>query len=153
MRQMRASICLMGPLLAKRKKAQVALSKKSELVYELHGEPLAALADRSQLRQVILNLINNAFASMQDGGRLDIIIARQGAAHVRISVADTGHGIAPDDLSRIFSPFFTTKGEGEGTGLGLETVQRIIKGCGGCVTVTSKVNEGTTFEVYFPAIS
>ena len=71
--------------------------------------------------------------------------------YVCLSVADTGAGIPPESLDRIFDPFFTTKEVGQGTGLGLATVQGIVRGHGGFVKVKSQVGQGTMFEIYLPA--
>src|SRR5439155_15579886 len=71
--------------------------------------------------------------------------------YVKISVSDTGTGIAPDVLQKLFDPFFTTKEVGKGTGLGLTTVTSIVKNHGGFVRVQSQVGNGSQFEVYFPA--
>jgi CheY-like chemotaxis protein len=72
--------------------------------------------------------------------------------HLKLSVRDTGHGVAPSVLERIFDPYFTTKAPGEGTGLGLAVVQGIVKSQGGCVTVCSEVGGGTVFHVFLPRI-
>jgi len=72
--------------------------------------------------------------------------------YLKMTVSDTGHGIPPHVLDRIFDPYFTTKKMGEGTGLGLSVVHGIIKGCGGTITVSSELGKGTTFEVYIPQV-
>jgi signal transduction histidine kinase len=107
-------------------------------------------SDRGNLQQIFLNLINNAFAAMKDGGRLDMTIARQGAAHIRVTVADTGHGIPENDLKRIFEPFFTTGHGNAGTGLGLSVTYGLVSEMGGEVTVKSQVKKGTCFTVTLP---
>jgi CheY-like chemotaxis protein len=71
---------------------------------------------------------------------------------IKLAVSDSGHGIAPEIKDRIFDPFYTTKEQGEGTGLGLSVVHGIAKECGGMVTVESKPGEGATFSVFFPKI-
>jgi hypothetical protein len=71
---------------------------------------------------------------------------------VRLTVRDTGHGIAPEILERIFDPFFTTKGVGEGTGMGLAVVHGIVASHGGAIAVASTPRHGTTFEIYLPRI-
>lgn len=121
--------------------------------------------DRTQLHQVLLNLCVNARDAMPAGGRLLIRAENQPAtpefisrhpddrpgAYVMLQVRDTGTGIAPDHLDRIFDPFYTTKPVGQGTGLGLASVLGIVRGHGGFITVTSTVGMGTEFSIHFPA--
>ena len=131
----------------------------------VHGRDLwPVLADQSQFEQVITNLAVNARDAMTDGGQLIIRtsnvpaaeMARHtdegtaGADHVLIEVIDTGTGIPPDVLEKIFEPFFSTKEVGRGTGLGLSTVYGIVKQTGGAIVVDSRVGEGTTFKVFLP---
>jgi signal transduction histidine kinase len=106
-------------------------------------------SDRNQLQQVFLNILNNAFAAVSDGGHIGVNIARDGPGMVSISIEDNGIGIRKEDLSRIFEPFFTTKGRG-GTGLGLSITYGIVKELGGEIKVASEVNKGTTFTVTLP---
>jgi two-component system NtrC family sensor kinase len=107
-------------------------------------------SDHGNLQQIFLNLINNAFAFMGDGGRLDITIARQGSTHVRVRVADTGKGIPEGDLKRVFEPFFSTRHGHGGTGLGLSVTYGMVSEMGGEITVSSQVNRGTCFTVTLP---
>jgi CheY-like chemotaxis protein len=114
----------------------------------------------------VLNLAVNARDAMPKGGQLrfvtemvdlDIAAARRRAPmpprrYVRLTITDTGTGIAPDIQSHIFEPFFTTKEGDKGTGLGLATVYGIVKQSGGYVWVTSQLGLGTTFEIYFPPV-
>lgn len=122
-------------------------------------------ADPTQCHQVLLNLCLNARDAMPNGGVLGVSVenvevdrhyaamvpAASPGPHVRIQVADTGTGIPADIVDRVFEPFFSTKGVGQGTGLGLSTVDAIVRSHGGFVTVYSEPQRGTTFNVYFPA--
>jgi len=121
-------------------------------------------ADQGQLEQVIINLAVNARDAMPDGGSLTIRTSnveqqetkRMGhdllprGSYVLIEVIDSGTGISKEHIGKIFEPFYTTKGVGEGTGLGLSTVYGIVKQFDGFVFVESVVGEGTTFSVYLP---
>ena len=124
-------------------------------------------ADPSQLQQVIVNLAVNArdaMAGKVDAGRLKIMTARVTPADVRamrsevlpqgeytaLIVEDTGSGIPPEHLGKIWEPFFTTKEQGKGTGLGLSTVYGIVKQSGGFIFADSEVGKGTRFTVYLP---
>ena len=106
-------------------------------------------SDRGQLQQVFLNLINNAFAAVQDGGTIEISLERGGADTVTITVADNGEGIPKENLGKVFEPFFTTK-KGYGTGLGLSVTYGIVQKLGGQVSVESEVGEWTRFTVTLP---
>jgi two-component system cell cycle sensor histidine kinase/response regulator CckA len=130
-----------------------------------HGRDLGLVkVDQGQLEQVVINLAVNARDAMPEGGRLTI--RTENSSHSRavrrgheimpagdyllIEVVDTGVGIAPDHLARIFEPFFSTKAVGAGTGLGLSTVYGIVRQTGGFVFVESKPGAGTTFSIYLP---
>ncbi|MGF7170095.1 two-component system cell cycle sensor histidine kinase/response regulator CckA [Sphingobium xanthum] len=130
-----------------------------------HGRNLGTVrADPGQLEQVIVNLVVNARDAMAEGGTVTIRTFSVSAADVRdmkneimpigdytaLSVADTGTGIAPELLGKIFEPFYTTKGVGRGTGLGLSTVYGIVKQSGGFIFPDSEVGRGTTFSIYLP---
>ncbi|MGA6924134.1 MAG: ATP-binding protein, partial [Desulfosarcina sp.] len=113
--------------------------------------------DCRQLQQVFLNLMNNAVGAMPQGGVLTISAAlEKGARRAVVKVSDTGCGIAQKDLDRIYEPFFTTKPEGQGTGLGLFVSYGIINSFGGSIHCESRVAEqtddrsGTTFIVRLP---
>ena len=131
----------------------------------VHGRDLWSVkADQGQLEQVIINLAVNARDAMQSGGTLSIKTANltleqpmhlkgetaPAGEYMTIVVEDTGCGISDENIDRIFDPFFSTKGIGEGTGLGLSTVYGIVKQTGGFVSVDSKQGEGTTFTIYLP---
>jgi two-component system cell cycle sensor histidine kinase/response regulator CckA len=120
--------------------------------------------DVGQLEQVIINLTLNARDAMKDSGKITIETSNYSnerpknigkdvlgfGDYVLLRFADTGSGIAPEHLSSIFEPFFSTKEEGKGTGLGLATVSSIIHQAGGCIQVESQVGQGTTFSLFLP---
>ncbi len=117
-------------------------------------------ADPSQIEQVLLNLVLNARDAMRQGGRLTIATGNAtletGAGpgqYVMLTLSDTGTGIPPEILAHIFEPFVTTKGPGEGTGLGLATVHGIVQQHDGHITVDSAVGRGSTFRLYLPLVT
>ena len=114
-------------------------------------QPVAVLADISQLKQVIINLVFNAVDAMEQAPlrTLRIGIERNGE-QISLILADSGHGIRPEHLSRIFDPFFTTKGPKRGTGLGLSVCFSIIRQHGGDIQVESTAGSGTTFRISLP---
>jgi two-component system cell cycle sensor histidine kinase/response regulator CckA len=131
----------------------------------IHGRELGLIkADQGQFEQVLINLCVNARDAMPRGGKLTIRTSnRRSRTPIRlageempagewvvISVADTGTGIPPEIIGRIFEPFFSTKEVGSGTGLGLSTVYGIVRQTGGYVHVESIPGEGTTFFIYLP---
>jgi signal transduction histidine kinase len=107
-------------------------------------------ADRAQLEQGLLNLVTNAVDAMPEGGRLTLA-ARADDGQVALVVTDTGAGISPADLARVFEPLYTTKPRGKGTGLGLPIVREIVEAHGGTVRLDSRAGEGTTAVVRLPA--
>ena len=116
------------------------------------AEPGTALlrGQKGRLQQVVLNLLMNARDAMPDGGVIRTR-ARAGKGEVILEVADTGAGIPPENLGRIYDPFFTTKGPGEGTGLGLSITYGIVRDHGGAIHVHSAPGKGSRFTVHFPA--
>ncbi len=133
-----------------------------------HGRDLGMIkADQGQLEQVIINLAVNARDAMAEGGVLNIRTCNEKVEERRkskdesmspgnytvIEVSDSGCGIPPANLDRIFDPFFSTKEVGAGTGLGLSTVYGIVKQTGGYVFVDSTVGEGTVFSIYLPQVA
>ncbi|MDX2251347.1 MAG: ATP-binding protein [Nitrospira sp.] len=107
------------------------------------------LADGDQMSQVFINLVMNALHAMPDGGTLRVGLA-QDQDIVKLTVADSGHGIPPEALPKIFEPFFTTKEFGKGTGLGLTVVKGIIEEHQGTITVDSEEGKGTRFTISLP---
>jgi two-component system NtrC family sensor kinase len=109
-------------------------------------------ADSSQLQQVIVNLLNNAIDAIIErhgasGGELIVILQPSTNGRVIMSVKDNGSGISPENMEKIFTPFFTTKPVGKGTGLGLPICYGIITKMGGTIDVSSEKGEGTTFII------
>ena len=141
------------------------LGEDITLQLNFNSEPAVIEADASMMEQILLNLSVNSRDAMPRGGQLSIRISQRefDASQARQSVearpgkficlnaADSGGGIPPENLSRIFEPFFTTKELGKGTGLGLATVYGIVKQHHGWIEVESVLNQGTTFQIYFPA--
>jgi signal transduction histidine kinase len=100
-------------------------------------------------RQALLNLMLNAVQAMPEGGSLTFQAA-QDNEHVALSLIDTGTGIAPDILPKIFNPFFTTKSKSAGSGLGLATTKKIVEAHHGTISVQSEPGKGTKFTISLP---
>ena len=136
------------------KKASVQGIRMKEEIAE--GTPLVRV-DPSQLQQVLLNLFNNAIDAITErhgsqGGELSIQAGPGKDGKVKIAVTDNGAGISPENIKKVFTPFFTTKPPGQGTGLGLSVCYGIVDSMGGTMEVESEKGVGTTFVVYLPAI-
>ncbi len=125
------------------------------------------LCDPTQIHQIVMNTCTNAYHAMQKkGGVLEVTLSSieidaitpaatqdlSPGKYVRLSVSDTGHGMDRQTMLRIFDPYFTTKGNNEGTGLGLSVVHGIVKSHGGQIRVYSEPGKGTTFHIYLPQI-
>jgi signal transduction histidine kinase len=117
---------------------------------DLVESPPAIVADRSQLEQVIMNLVTNARDAMPNGGSLTLATSVRDQM-VTLSVTDSGSGMDEETQRHMFEPFFTTKSVGRGTGLGLATVYGIVQQLDGTIAVSSEVGIGTTFQLSFPA--
>ncbi|MFH1115341.1 MAG: PAS domain S-box protein [Pseudomonadota bacterium] len=141
--------------------ATIAIEERIETVEE------TILADPTQIHQILMNLCTNASHAMREvGGILEVVLdtctmeddwvqsrpGTDGPTHVRLTVRDTGHGMTPHILARIFDPYFTTKVRGEGTGLGLSVVHGIVKAHGGRMEVRSEPEKGTAFQVLLPLV-
>lgn len=126
--------------------------REVEFVRQHTNLPVHVKGDRQQLAQVMINLILNAIDSMPDGGRLTVSVRDpdEASGMGSIRVTDTGCGIPEDERRRIFEPFYTTKGPGSGTGLGLAMVARVVESHRGKITVDSTPGEGTSIVLEFP---
>jgi len=138
-----------------------------EIRQKVETESDMILADPTQIHQVLMNLCTNAYHAMRDiGGTLSVNLSDQEldsetarqlhpvtpGSYLKITVKDTGHGIDPTVLDKIFQPYFTTKEKGVGSGLGLAVVHGIIKNLGGLIDVHSEKGTGTTFEILLPKV-
>ncbi len=120
----------------------------------------AVMANSIHIHQVVMNLCINAFQAMPDGGILEVGLTEEEVSIdnrppercINLTVRDTGCGIDPVIMDRIFEPYFTTKGPDKGTGMGLAIVYGIVKDAGGHIDVKSEINKGTTFSIYLPLI-
>ena len=131
--------------------AQNEIKHRARLVRDYTPVP-AALGNESRLGQVFLNLIINAAQSLPEGhadeNEIRVSTGLDGEGRVLVEISDTGSGMAPAVLKRLFTPFFTTKPVGVGTGLGLSICHRIVKSLGGDISVDSTPGVGTTFRVH-----
>ena len=145
---------------------RASLPTTIQLKHYLDPKAGQILGDPTQIQQVLMNLCTNAGHAMEkEGGVLEIVLENvelgeedarldsetEAGRYLRLTVSDTGHGIDPVILPRIFEPYFTTKEQGKGTGLGLSVVHGIVKSHGGTIKVYSEVGQGTSFRVYFPS--
>ncbi len=126
-------------------------ARRLQLDVDLTDDIPMLTADPDQLQQVLVNLLLNACDASSPGGRVSVTAARAPGQMVRIAVADRGAGIPPENLTAIFEPFFTTKPRGEGTGLGLAIAAGIIRNHAGQIDVQSRLGQGTTISVLWPA--
>jgi CheY-like chemotaxis protein len=142
---------------------RASLPSTIEIVRELHSDGLV-LADPTQIHQIVMNLCTNAGHAMAlKGGVLTVslckspleaqradVIGVSPGEYICLSVSDTGYGMSPEVVSRIFDPFYTTKKKDQGTGMGLAVVHGIVSSSGGGLEVNSVPNQGSTFMVYLP---
>lgn len=141
-------------------------SSRIEIIGNIEESSSLVRCDSTQLRQIIVNLCNNANDAMPNGGKLGISMKETNSSHdslannsgesenryMEIKVSDTGSGIDKETLQKIFDPFFTTKEIGKGTGLGLSLVHGMVEQMGGSITATSTIGKGSTFRIFLPAV-
>jgi CheY-like chemotaxis protein len=144
-----------------------------DIQYDDNSEQDTVLADPTQIHQILMNLCTNASHAMEEnGGVLEVGLRNvecgmrvntgevdekapadlEPGRYLRLKVRDTGYGIEPQFIDKIFEPYFTTKEVGKGTGMGLALVHGIVKSYGGAITVHSEVGKGTSFQVYLPLV-
>jgi two-component system, cell cycle sensor histidine kinase and response regulator CckA len=144
-----------------------SVSANIEFRKNITKNPFTILAEPTQIHQIMINLCTNAVHAMEKtGGYLDIILEKKEISledrelypdlkegkYLKLSVSDNGHGIASGHIERIFEPYFTTKDIGKGSGMGLAVVHGIVKNHEGVIKVSSTLDQGSTFEIFFPAI-
>ena len=144
------------------------IPKAIEIRKHLPDTDVTILADPIQINQVMMNICTNASQAMEEtGGILEITVENATLSeeevanypdltagdHVKITVSDTGPGIGPEIINRIFDPYFTTKGFGEGSGMGLTVVHGIMKNHSGAIAVDSQPDKGATFTILFPVVA
>jgi PAS domain S-box-containing protein len=142
-----------------------SLPSTIDIQVKLDQKAGSVMGDSTQIHQLVVNLCTNAYQAMREGGgRLEVTLTEMGfdthtkppcrdmlpGSYICLSVKDTGHGIDPAIIDRIFEPYFTTKGPAEGTGMGLSMVHGIVKSHQGYIEAASVLGEGTTFRVYIP---
>ena len=145
---------------------RASLPATIEIKHRIMSDSLV-MGDPTQIHQLLMNLCVNAGHAMRDkGGVLEVVLTDvqlgedfkaqfpdvQPGLHLHLTVGDTGEGMSPQVLERVFDPFFTTKERGEGTGMGLAVVHGIVKSCGGAIYAYSEPGNGTSFNIYLPAI-
>ncbi|MCF8070517.1 MAG: PAS domain S-box protein [Desulfobacterales bacterium] len=145
---------------------RASLPSTIEIVQHIENQKSLILADTTQMHQVVMNLCTNAAQAMRTSGsvlKVDLTeetIEEQPPGtpdlvpglYVRLTISDTGPGISPEILDRIFDPYFTTKEKGEGTGLGLAVVHGIVKSHHGTIIVSSELEKGSVFQIYLPVL-
>lgn len=126
-----------------------AQASEAGVAIEISGDRPSIVADRESLRSAMTNLIINAFQAIDGaGGKISINLTDEQNGRIRIAVADTGRGIEPEDIAKVFEPYYSTKETG--TGLGLAIVKKAVDEHGGAISVTSKPGHGTTFAIVLP---
>ncbi len=144
-----------------------AIPTSVEFKQHISDEQCSIMGDATQINQIVMNLVTNAADAMaEEGGLLEVTLEKiilqeektcfdwvlSPGPYVRLRMRDTGEGIKPEIMERIFDPYFTTKEVGKGTGMGLSVIHGIVKRNGGGIRVESEPGKGTLFEIYFPAL-
>ena len=144
-----------------------AIPTSVEFKQHISDDPCNILGDAAQINQIVMNLVTNAADAMsEEGGLLEVTLEKiilqeektcfdwvlSPGPYVRLRMKDTGEGIEPEIMERIFDPYYTTKEVGKGTGMGLSVIHGIVKRHGGGILVESEIGKGTLFEIYFPAL-
>lgn len=128
---------------------EVIVRKRIDVILDFEETPLWVNSNVDSLKHIFLNIIKNAIDAMKDGGKLTISGKRIKNNKVQIGVKDTGPGINPEHFERVFEPFYTTKGEKDGTGLGLWIVSREVEKNNGSIKINSQIGKGTEFVLIF----
>jgi len=149
------------------KMLRTAIPSSIEFKQHISDDPCRVMGDAAQINQIVMNLVTNAADAMsEEGGLLDVTLENtilqeekacfdwmlSSGQYVRLRMKDTGEGIEPEIMDRIFEPYYTSKEIGKGTGMGLSVVHGIVKRHGGGIRVESEFGKGTAFEIYFPAL-
>jgi len=152
---------------ASMKMLRTAIPSSVQFSQHISDEPCNIMGDASQINQIVMNLVTNAADAMSEkGGVLNVTLENtilqeektcfdwvlSPGPYVRLRMRDTGEGIEPKIMDRIFEPYYTTKEIGKGTGMGLSVIHGIVKRHGGGILVESEAGKGTVFEIYFPAL-
>lgn len=148
------------------KLARSTIPSNIKFRHDLQSNCGLIMADSSQIHQVAMNIITNAYHAVEsEGGEISIMLKERvlngselpdvklpSGKYAHLSISDTGHGMPDDLIKKIFDPYFTTKDEGKGTGLGLAVVYGIVKEHKGDIKVFSEIGKGSTFDIYLPLI-
>ena len=147
---------------------RVSIPTMIDIQLKIPSGPKMILGDPTEIHQIVINLCTNAAHAMRAaGGILEVCVSESSldehaAAHyeeidpgdfIKLTVKDSGQGISPDVLGKVFEPYFTTKEFGEGSGMGLAVVYGLVKKCNGAIKIDSSVGEGTTVEIFLPEIN
>src|SRR5574341_867102 len=128
----------------------MAVSASVRISEDYPASPVIVNMDHNEMKQVFINIIYNALQAMPRGGNLRVRLTADDRRETMVEIEDTGVGIPPQNLEKIFEPFFSTKEDGDGTGLGLSISYRIVQNHGGRIVVESTVGRGTLFKVFLP---